>query len=112
MSEKVDKLFVEYEKAINLERKELDDHASINHGGRGEHPPPSPSSSDNSSSSSSHHFNRHHRNASKNLFLKLDVKFDLPVFSGEYNEKRLGNWITQVEVYFHMQQIKEDEAKI
>jgi len=48
MAEKVDKFFAKYEKAIKPEKKGLDDHALVNHGGgRGEPPePPSPSSSD------------------------------------------------------------------
>lgn len=91
MAKKVDKLFREYEKTIKFKKKETDDHALINHGGSREEPPPSPSSSDNSSSyySSSHHSNRHKRNASKNPFLKLDVKFDLPIFSGDSNVEKL-----------------------
>lgn len=46
MEEKVDKLFAKYENKINLEKKELDDHASKNHQGGGKEPiePPSPSS--------------------------------------------------------------------
>lgn len=72
MAKKVDKLFAEYEKTIKLEKKNPDDHASLNHeGGRGEPlEPPSPSSSDSSCSSSSHHSKRNHRNTSKKPFFK------------------------------------------
>ena len=104
MAKKVDKLFVEYEKKIKPEKKEPDDHASVNHeGGRGEPPePPSPSSSDNSSSSS-HHSNMHNRNTSKKPFLNLDVKFYLPTYNGEYSADNLNNWIRNIEVYFKIQ---------
>ena len=91
MVDKVDKLFPEYEKTIKPEKKESDDHASVNHGDGEEETPPSPSSSDNSSSYSSHHSNKHHRSASKNSFFMLYVKFDLPVFSREYNVEKLDN---------------------
>lgn len=71
MEEKVDKLFAKYDKTIKPEKKESDDHASINHeGGKGEPlEPPSLSYSDSSLSSSSHHSNRHHMNTSKKPFL-------------------------------------------
>jgi len=97
MAQKDDKLFVEYELTIKTEKKELNDHASVNHGGGGEDPPPYPSTSDNSSISSSLHSNRHHRNASKNQFFKLEVKFDFPRDNGECNVKKLNNWIRYIE---------------
>ena len=84
MVEKVEKLFAECGKTIKLEKKGADDHVSVNHGDGGEAPPPSPSSSD-SSSSSSHHSCRRHRHTSKKPFLKLDVNFDLPMYTGECN---------------------------
>ena len=48
MAKKVDKLFTKYENTIKLEKKEPNDHASVNQeGGRREpHELPSPSSSD------------------------------------------------------------------
>jgi len=54
----------------------------------------------------------HHRNASKKPFFKLDVKFDFPTCNGECNAEKLKNWIRQIEVYFQIQQIEEDEAII
>lgn len=86
MVEKVEKLFAKYDKTIeNLEKKEgLDDHASVNHEGIREEAPitPSPYSSESSSSSSSssHHFRA--RKAHKIPSFMMDVKFDLPLFSG------------------------------
>ena len=78
MAKKVDKLFLEYEKALGHEKEGADDNRSKNHEGGGEEPPPSPSSSD-----SSHHSNRDSKHASKKLFFKLDVNFDLPTYNGE-----------------------------
>jgi len=91
LEKKVDNLFSEYEKTIKHEKKELDDHTSVNHGGGGKDPPPSPSTSDSSSSSSSHHSNGHHRNASKKHVFKLDVKFYFPTYNAECNAKKLNN---------------------
>jgi len=87
MAKKVEKLFTMYEKKIKPKKKELYDHASVNHeGGRGDPPePPSPSSNDSFSSSSSHHSNMHHRNTSKKPFFKIYVNFDLPTYNGECN---------------------------
>ena len=42
--------------------------------------------------------------------LKLDVKFELPIYDGEVNAKRLENWVRKMEVYYSVQQIK-DEAR-
>jgi hypothetical protein len=34
------------------------------------------------------------------------------MYNGESNAQKLDNWIRQMEVYFHFQQIDEDEVKI
>jgi hypothetical protein len=44
--------------------------------------------------------------------LKLDVKFELPMYDGEVNAKRLDNWVRQMEVYCSVQQIKDDKIQI
>ena len=31
--------------------------------------------------------------------IKLDVKFDLPIYDGELNAENLNNWIRQIDVY-------------
>ena len=31
--------------------------------------------------------------------IKLDVKFDLPIYEGELNAEKLDNWIRQIDVY-------------
>jgi hypothetical protein len=44
--------------------------------------------------------------------LKLDVKFELPMYDGEVNVERLDNWVIQVEVYCSVQQIKYESTQI
>jgi hypothetical protein len=44
--------------------------------------------------------------------LKLDVKFELPMYDGEVNAERLDNWVRQMEVYCSVQQIKDEETQI
>ena len=39
----------------------------------------------------------HNNIASKNPLLKLDVKFDLPMYNGDPNAKKIDNWIRQNE---------------
>ncbi len=40
---------------------------------------------------------------SKTPLLKLDVKFDLPMYNGEVNVEKLENWVHQLEVYYKIQ---------
>jgi hypothetical protein len=44
--------------------------------------------------------------------LKLDIKFELPMYNGEANVEKLDNWIHQIEVYCRIQIIQDDETKI
>jgi hypothetical protein len=44
--------------------------------------------------------------------LKLDVKFELPMYNGELDAEKLDNWIKQIEVYCRIQQILDDTTKI
>jgi hypothetical protein len=58
-------------------------------------PPSSPPSSPSSSSSSSKsngkkHVHKHNKEIP---LLKLDVKFELPIYDGEVNVERLDNWV-------------------
>jgi hypothetical protein len=73
------------------------------YGGNGASPPPSPPSSSSSSSSSStslkHLPNGHGKTPSQIPSLKLDIKFELPLYNGEVNAEKLDNWICQIEVY-------------
>jgi hypothetical protein len=114
MSDMVEKLYVDYEKRfIKKEKKKKvkeEDNSFVNHGIGGDpSEPPSQSSSSISSSSSSHsHHSSHSRHSSfhsiisKNPFLKLEVKFNLPMFNGEDNANKLNSWIKKIEVYCHV----------
>ena len=62
--------------------------------------PPSPPSSSTSSSSSSSS-----KKKKKTSLIKLDVKFDLPIYDGELNAKKLDNWIIQIGVYCRVQNV-------
>jgi hypothetical protein len=44
--------------------------------------------------------------------LKLDVKFELPIYDGEVNAEKLDNWIRQMEVYYNVQQVKDEATQI
>lgn len=44
--------------------------------------------------------------------MKLDVKFELPIYDGEMNPEKLDNWIKQLEVYCHIQNISDDKTTI
>jgi hypothetical protein len=44
--------------------------------------------------------------------LKLDVKFSLPMFNGDVNLEKLDNWIRQIEMYFRVKHIDEEEVKV
>ena len=46
------------------------------------------------------------------LKLKLDIKFELPMYNGELNAEKLDNWIRQIEVYCSIQKFIEDNIKI
>jgi hypothetical protein len=53
-----------------------------------------------------------HKDSFKKPLLKIDVKFSLPMFNGDVNLEKIDNWIRQVEVYFYVQQIDEEEVKV
>jgi hypothetical protein len=80
-------------------------------------PPPSPPSSPSTSSSSgtsSKSIARKlsHKHKHDIPLLKLDVKFELPMYDGEVNAKRLDNWVKKMEVYCIVQQIKDKATQI
>ena len=87
-------------------------------GGNGASPPPSPPPSSSSSSSSTslkhlpHSPKGHGKTPSQIPSLKLDIKFELPIYNGEVNAEKLDNWIRQIEVYSRIQKIQDDETKI
>jgi hypothetical protein len=77
-------------------------------------PPSSPPSSPSSSSSSSKsNAKKHvHKHNKEMPLLKLDVKFELPIYDGEVNAEKLDNWVRQMEVYCSVQQIKDEATQI
>ena len=72
-------------------------------------PPPSPSYLDGSLHSP---FEKKRKLDGKNDFnvpqLKLDVKFELPIYNGELNTEKLDNWIRQIEFNCRIQKFTED----
>jgi hypothetical protein len=64
-------------------------------GGNGASPPPSPPSSSSSTNSRPlpNSPNGHGKTPSQIPSLKLDIKFELPMYNGEVNAERLDNWI-------------------
>lgn len=87
--------------------------------GNGGKPPPSSSSSSLKASSHSStnttvpHIHHHSsKGVGKSPFLKLDVKFKLPMYNGEVSVEKMDNWIDQLEVYCRIQNLQEDDIKI
>jgi hypothetical protein len=54
----------------------------------------------------------HGKTPSQIPLLKLDIKFELPMYNGEVNVEKLDNWIHHIEVYCRIQKIQDDETKI
>ena len=44
--------------------------------------------------------------------LKIDIKFELPIYNGELNAEKLDDWIHQIEVYCRIQKFTKDSIKI
>ena len=44
--------------------------------------------------------------------LKLDVKFEIPIYDGEVNAEKLDNWIRKMEVYCSVERIKDEATQI
>ena len=95
--------------------------------GNGGKPPPSPpysSSSSSSLSSSSSQTITSSTSTTKIVctrskipkentpLLKLDIKFELPMYNGEVNVEKLDNWIRKLEVYCRIHNLEEDDIKI
>jgi hypothetical protein len=83
-------------------------------GGNGDSPPPSPPSSTSSTISQPppNSPKEHGKTPLQTPLLKLDIKFELPMYNGEVNAEKLDNWIRQIEVYCRIQRITDDETKI
>ena len=119
MSEMVEKMYGDYEKRMKKKGKKKeaqdDGDASVNQGAGGDPPEPpySPSSSISSSSEHSHHSHKSSHKASfKKPLLNLDEKINLPMFNGDANPEKIDKWIQQVEVYFRVQHIDEEEVEV
>ena len=82
--------------------------------GKADKPPSRPSSPSSSSSSSSSFSSESEieKKPKKTSLLKLDVKFELPIYDGEMNPEKLDNWIKQLEVYCRIQNIFDNKTKI
>ena len=96
------------------EKSSLKDDKAKGVGGGSDPPePPSPSSSSSSSSSSSlfTYTSKKSKQVNKPK-IKLDVKFDLPMYCGELNAEKLDDWIQQVEVYCRVQNLLDDVDRI
>jgi hypothetical protein len=79
----------------------------------GEDPPKTPPSPPSSSSISSSTTRKHsHKHKHDMPLLKLDVKFELPMYDGEVNVERLDKWVIHMEVYCSVQQIKDEATQI
>jgi hypothetical protein len=85
-------------------------------GGNGASPPPSPPSSSSSSSTNSRPLPNspkgHGKTPSQIPLLKIDIKFEFPMYNVEVNAEKLDNWIHQIELYCRIQKIQDDETKI
>ena len=83
-------------------------------GGEGSKPPPpapySPPSSPPSTPSCTPP--RSQKGHAKSPLLKLDVKFEFPIFNGEVNVEKLDNWVRKIEFYCKIQRIKNEVTKI
>ena len=75
--------------------------------GDGDPPPSSPSSSSSSDSSKSSQSipKGHGKTPPQTPLLKLDIKFELPMYNGEVNAEKLDNWIRQLLVYCMIQKL-------
>jgi hypothetical protein len=101
-----------------LYREQMKNGKGPSHGkgeGGGDDPletPPSPSSPSTSSSSSIPQRKQPGKTDSNLSLLNLDVKFDFPMYNGKLNAKKLDNWIHQIEVYYRVQRIIDEEEKV
>ena len=76
-------------------------------------PPSSPSSSSSSTTTTLTHTHQHtSKGIGKQPLLKLDIKFELPLYNGEVNAEKFENWVHQLEVYYRIQNLQYDDTKI
>ena len=89
-------------------------HAKGKKEGGGEEPPKTPPYSSSYLDGSLHSpFEKQNAKIDFNVpQLKLDIKFELPMYNGELNAEKLDNWIRKIEVYCRIQKFTEDDIKI
>ena len=90
MTDRVEKLFADYQERLDKKKRKKEkekDNASR----KGEYPSepssPSPSSFESSSTASSNPKKQHEKSKFDLPYLKLDIKFDLPIYNGELNKE-------------------------
>ena len=122
MTDKVENLFSYYQRRLEKNiRKQINTTGSTsrNKGNGGDHPctPSSPFSSSSSSSSNKDSaitsLNAHKKN-SENIdlntpLLKFDIKYNLPMFNGENDAKKLDDWVRKIEVYCRIQKLSTND---
>ena len=80
--------------------------------GGGEEPPKTPPSSSSYLYGSLHSPFEKQKNDFNVPQLKLDIKFELPMYNREINAENLDNWIRQIEVYCRIQKFTKDHIKL
>ena len=116
MADRLEKLFADYQERLEKKKtkKEKAENNALGKGGDPfELPSPSSSSSFESSSIASSNPKKQPENTKSDLpYLKLDIKFDFPTYNGELNAEKIDDWIKQIEVYYKIQNLADDSAKI
>jgi hypothetical protein len=81
-------------------------------GGNGDTPPPSPpySSSSTISQPPPNSPKGHGKIPSQIPLLKVDIKFEFPMYNAEVNAEKLDNFIRQIEVYYRIQRIQDENS--
>jgi len=74
--------------------------------------PPSSSSSESEHSSHKNFFSKNSSHTKYFPLLKLDVKFDLPVYDEELHVEKLDNRMKQIEVHCRVHKIMDETTKI
>jgi len=94
-------------------RKHRDENSSVSEQGKEEYESHSHDHSKGKGKGESfltrHNSPMHNKKAS---LIKLDVKFDSPIYDGELNAERFDNWIRQIYVYSRVQNIDSDKSNI
>ena len=115
MATRVEKLFAYYQKRLKTKERKKEKEKD-NASGKGKYlsepSSPSSSSSESSSTASSSPKKQPKKDKSDLPYLKLDIKFELPTYNGELNVEKLDDWIKQIEVYYKIQNLVDDQIKI